>query len=337
MKNFSRFSLSAIAAALILAGCGGGGSSDNSANNNNSGGGQANTSGNLSVTIDPATYPSGSPEALMYAQLNDTRQKGNFGTLKQSSAIDAATKNHANYLFTNYFQGNVLDGSALMAVDPATGSEYGHVEISGKPGFTGVLPTDRVVAAGLGNASAREVLVFGDGISSTGCLDQLLTTVFHRSSLLDPRLRNFGASVTTGPNSSFVCLVDMAWTWDNIAIAPKDWVGIYPGDGQTGLTNGFTGESPDPLPGVVFKGNPVSIHINPNYTLKVTTFTLTDSSGNLVAGKILTSNEFSQYLLTSEAYFVPTSTLKSGTKYTAYFSGTNNGANFSRTWSFTTK
>ena len=340
MNIFSRFSLSALAAALILAGCGGGGGGSSDSGSNGSGTGTTTpTQGNLNSTITPSTYPAGSGEAQMYSQLNIVRQQGGFGTLTQNSATDASSRNHANYLFANYANPTYWNIGNLYEIDPAAGMMYAHTEAATKTGFTGVTPQARVVAGGLPNASAREVLAFGANSLKDGCIDSLLTSVFHRSNLLSTDVRYFGAAIVSNGTvaSPYVCVIDMAYAANNGGIAPSGWVGIYPPDGQTGLALSMDPESPDPVPTAPVKGNPVSIYVNPGNVLRPSTFTLTDNLGNAVPGKILTSADFPTYLLSNEAYFVPTVALKSGTRYTATFYGTNNGASMSRTWGFTTR
>lgn len=337
MKNFSRLSLSAIAAALILAGCGGGGGgSDSTAGNSNSGGTPVSNPGNLSATIEPTTYPAGSSGALMYTQLNDVRQKGGFGTVKQSSSIDTAASNHANYLLTNYTRQGLWNTDGMFDIDPVSGWMYAHAEVMTKPGFTGNIVTDRIIAAGLPKAVGTEVISFDGSTLVDGCTDTLLTSVFHRSALLDPSMRFFGSSVIGVSKYAYTCVINMAWTPSDKGVTPTGWVGVYPGDGQTGLATDFAGEVPDPAPSIPRKGNPASIYVAPGNTLQVMSFTLTDSAGISVPGKVLTVKD-SNYLRLNEAYLVPMEPLKRGTRYTVYFAGTNNGANFSRTWGFTTR
>jgi len=340
--------LGSVCVAVLLSSCGGGGggsstSGDTSSGSGSSGSGTQTTSGNLATSVPTPTYASGSVELNMFNQLNDVRLKGGFGMLAQNSGLDQSTKNHVNYLLTNAYHDGVWDNSQLSSVDAATGWLMGHVEKAGNPGFTGVLPVNRALAAGYSAAYVGEVLapLYTSAISQPygGCVDQLLSTVFHRTGLLNTQLRTFGASVQTSQDGkAMACLVDPAFTSDNVGVVPAGWVGIYPYSGQTGLsTTIIYGEAPDPVPSSPIKGNPVSIYVEPQNILTVTSFTLTDNLGVQVPVKLLMKSDFPQYITSATAHIVPTQALKSGVTYTVQFVGTNNGASLSRTWNFSTR
>lgn len=337
--------VASVCAALVLAACGGGGGGGSSGTDTSSGSSGTNTpttSGNLATSVPTPTYAAGSVELSMFNQLNDVRSKGGFGMLAQSTALDLSTKNHASYLLTNAFRSGLWDDSQLSSVDTATGWLMGHVEKTGNTGYTGILPINRAASAGYQAAYVGEVVapLYTASISQPygGCADQLLSTVFHRTGLLNTQLRDVGASVQTSlDGKGTVCVIDPAYTSANIGVVPTGWVAVYPYSGQTGLaTTMIYGEAPDPVPSASVKGNPVSIYVEPQNTLVVTSFTLTDSRGNLVPVKLLTKSDFPQYITSATAHIVPTQALVSGVTYTVQFVGTNNGASLSRTWSFTT-
>lgn len=342
--KYATQALGAICAAVFLSACGGGGGGTSTSGNTSNGSGSSSSgSGNLATSVPTPTYASGSVELNMFNQLNDVRLKGGFGMLAQNSGLDQSTKNHVNYLLTNAYHDGAWDSSQLSSVDAATGWLMGHVEKSGNPGFTGVLPINRAQAAGYSAAYVGEVLapLYTSTISQPygGCVDQLLSTVFHRTGLLNTQLRTSGASVQTSQDGkAMACLVDPAFTSDNVGVVPAGWVGIYPYAGQTGLaTTIIYGEAPDPVPSAPIKGNPVSIYVEPQNQLSVTTFTLTDNLGVQVPVKLLTKSDFPQYITSATAHIVPTQALKSGVTYTVQFVGTNNGASLSRTWNFSTR
>lgn len=324
---------------LGLAACGGGGGSSPTTGG---GGSTTTTSGNLATSVPTPTYAAGSVEMNMFTQLNQIRSAGGFGMLAQNTALDASAKAHANYMFANYYTGG-LWSSAMYSVDPATGWLLAHVERVGNPGFTGVLPVDRAIAQGYKTSYVAEVSapLYTSSMERPypGCIDELLTTVFHRGPLLDTQLRDFGASVSTSTDGGAVtCIVEPAFTTANQGFVPTGWVALYPYDRETGLaTTMLYGEAPDPVPSAPIKGNPVSIYVEPQNTLTVTSFTLSDKTGAQVPVVLLQKANFPQYLSAAEAYIVPTQALSSGMTYTVQFIGTNNGSPLSRTWSFTTR
>lgn len=334
--------VASICAALVLAACGGGGSSGTSSGSSGSGG-TSLSNGNLATSVPAPTYAAGSPELLMFNQLNDVRLKGGFGMLAQNTALDQSTKNHANYMFQNYYSGGLWNTTLLGTVDASTGWLTAHTEKAGGNGFTGVLPVDRAIHAGYNAAYVGEVIaeIYTSSLSGSysGCVDQLLTTVFHRSGILNPQLRTIGASVSySSDNKTLVCIIDPAFTSSDTGSVPPGWVKVYPYDGQVALaTSMIYGEAPDPVPSAPIKGQPVSIYVEPQNTLNVTSFTLTDSTGGKVPAQLLTKSSFPQYITSAMAYIVPTEALKAATTYTVQFVGTNNGAPLSRTWSFTTQ
>lgn len=297
--------------------------------------------GNLLSSVPPPTYAAGSPELAMFNQLNSERAAGGFGMLAQSSALDQAAKNHANFMLLNYIAGGVWNTALIVAVDTATGWLTGHIEAPGKTGFTGVFPIDRATAAGYKAIYVAEVISEGSYFSQTqpfsGCVDRLLSSVFHRGALLTTQLRDFGASVSYMPDGkTYTCVIDPAFTTANAGVAPTGWVGIYPSPGQTNVTKSFANEAPDPLPSSPVKGNPASVFIEPRNTLVVSSFTMTDGQGNKVPAKLLQNVDFPTYIGLNQAYLLPTSGLAGNTVYSMQFSGINNGTPFSRSWSFTT-
>lgn len=334
--------VASICAALVLAACGGGGSGSSSGTAGS--GNSQSSNGNLATSVPTPTYAAGSPELTMFNQLNDVRSKGGFGMLAQNTALDQAAKNHANYMLTNYYSvGTGWNINLMTSNNTSTGWLYAHSETQGSPGFTGAVPVNRAQAAGYNAAYVAEVIGFNStssllDLSKSGCVGSLLDTVFHRSGLLNVQLRDFGANVSKSIDGQVsTCVVDPAFTTASVGNPPPGWVAVYPYAGQSGLDLLMTNESPDPVPSVLTKGLPVSIYVEPQNTLSVTSFTLTDNLGNQVPVKLLTKTDFPQFISSAMAYIVPTVALKSATTYTVQFVGTNNGVPLSRAWSFSTQ
>lgn len=334
--------VASICAALVLAACGGGGSGSSSATTGS--GNSQSSNGNLATSVPTPTYAAGSPELTMFNQLNDVRSKGGFGMLAQNTALDQAAKNHANYMFQNYYSsGSGWNVDLMISNNISTGWLYAHSETQGSPGFTGAVPVNRAQAAGYNAAYVAEVISFNStssllNFAKSGCISSLLDTVFHRSGLLNIQLHDFGANVSRSIDGQVsACVVDPAFTNTSLGNPPPGWVAVYPYSGQIGLDVTMSNESPDPVPSSPVKGQPVSIYVEPQNILGISTFVLTDNLGNQVPAKLLTKADFPQYITSAMAYLVPTVALKNATTYTVQFVGTNNGVPLSRTWNFSTQ
>lgn len=278
----------------------------------------------------------------MFEQLNTARTMGGFGSLAHNYALADAAYAHGNYLLQNYNNGFFWDSEALSGIDPVSGYSVVHSEVIGKPGFTGVMPTDRGTYAGFSGGSLGEDLELGyinsAWTSYDGCVGGLINTVFHRDSLFDTNFVSFGGGVNFSYyGTSFVCVIEPATSFSGSVDLPNSWVAIYPFPEQLGVPPSFSNEYPDPLPSSPIKGSPVSIYVKPGHQLVVTSFEIRDSNGVLVPTKILTASDFPDYLGSNVAHLVPFSALKPGMRYTARFVGSNSGALLTKTWSYTTK
>ena len=333
---------SIVLAALAACGGGGGGSTDSTVTPTPTPTpAPATNGGNLATSVPTPTYAAGSVELSMFIQLNDVRLKGGFGMLAQNSALDRSAQNHGKYLVQNLYTNGLWDAATMSSIDARNGWVTAHTERPHLMGFTGSLPVDRAVSSGyaavyVGEVVSTRYVVQGDIYA--GCLDTLLTSVFHRGALLNTQLRDIGMSVSYSANGqALACVIDPAYLAANIGSNPSGWVGIYPAPGQSQVTTAMFGEIPDPVPSAPIKGNPISVFTGTGTTLNVESFTLTDSSGIGVPTKLLTKADFPTYITSNQAYLVPTQALKAATVYTVQFSGTNAGAPLSRSWSFTTK
>ena len=102
------------------------------------GGGDAGPAAPAAAPVNTASaLPSaaGSEDLAAFTLLNAEREHCGFGKLAQNAQLDAAAKAHADYQVIN--------------------SVISHLEVSGKPGFTGASPTNRIAAAGYADAGAN--------------------------------------------------------------------------------------------------------------------------------------------------------------------------------------
>ena len=358
-----------IATIAALSACGGGGDA-NSVNATSTG--SLPDPGNLLANIThslPSTYPAGSVERKDFQELNLARGKGGFGLLAQDVSLDAGASHHAAYFDTQYDKPYYITAAGTLApytgveplnarytepvifsyasdlysqIDAATSSLKGHIEEMGQPGFTGVRPVNRANAAGYARGaatSAQEVIGFENhrDPQDQGCVAGLLRTVFHRGVLLESSLVDVGIGTKLSVDGrSRTCVINTSNSRTMPTRTPEGWVGIYPGDGATGVATTLGLEAPNPAPEIAIQGLPSSLYVTKGHALSVSSFTLTSSDRLPVTVKMLTQKEFPSYIGSHQAYLVPNGALKPGTTYTAVFKGKDDARDFSRTWTFTT-
>lgn len=307
----------------------------------------SSTTGASPYTVDnlpPSTFAAADPRLAMFNNLNLLRTGGGFGALEQSKELDQAATSHANYILANYFVNGEVAPAAFIA--DAGGLIRAHTESSGTPGFTGSLPGERIAQAGYTSIIDDEVISFaigkapGDEPDVNSCLSKLVNTVFHRSSLLNTIYLNVGFGVSANAINvngykTKTCVINFA---SKVApsVLPMDWTGVYPFDGNADVPLAMAAEVPDPVPSVSIKGAPISIQVAFQKKLNIANFTVRESNGPTLATTILTSAQWTTYLLPNEAYLVPTGALKANTTYQVSFTGTSNGLAINKNWSFTT-
>lgn len=306
----------ACAAALVGCGGGGGGSTPAAAPATPT---PAPVSSGLVTSVAPASYTGDLASA--FALLNAERQNCGFGLLAQSTVLDQAAAAHAGYSLRN----NVS----------------GHTEVAGQPGFTGVTPQDRATAAGYGG-TASEAAVFGPTAGPVADVRLLLVAPYHLRGVLDG-YRDVGLSNATNVSTaSFVMDLGIPSPQGSQLLA-GDAVVTYPCQGTTGVNRQLTGESPNPVPGRDLSlsplGTPIFVKVRPSQVLTITSATLISvASGAPVAlrAPVGKAQDPNGYFQANEVYIAPDAPLAANSQYQATIAGTNNGVQFSRTFSFTT-
>ena len=117
-----------------------------------------------------------------YDYLNRLRAQAgmtDFGNTPNAS-LELATEKHTRYLVSN----NVT----------------GHYETSGNPDFYGVAPADRTGTAGFLSTKVGEVGASNDP-TAFGSLDGLMSAIYHRFGILDPRWDLAGAAFAFKPSN----------------------------------------------------------------------------------------------------------------------------------------
>lgn len=337
----NKFSLALIAASLALAGCGGGGGS---------------TTGSttpppvvptppapdptaLQTTVATPSYAAGSFELVAITSLNQARTAYGVGMVAESTLLNTAANNHAQYILARFQAGDYAAAT--------------HTEDPSKPGFTGATVGERVgfakySASGAGENLASTIAV--DGVTSdpgTVAIESLLSGPYHRFASLDGwRDVGFGHTSIRLPGEGgtrHTVVIDSAFALSSQAQAPATgWIGLWPADKATGVLYSFAGESPDPIPANngACAGYPVSVQVRSGMTLTTTAFTLTETgTGQLVNSQLSTQSTDKNPVLAraNTAYIIPFTPLKLSTQYTAHFVGANNGVTVDKTWTFTTR
>jgi uncharacterized protein YkwD len=303
--------------ALVLSACGGGGSD----------------SGSPVPVKPPVTQPVEVPtEAGAPALTNNTatdglnwlnfrRQQAGLSVLTRNSLIDAAAGGHSNYQKLNTVT---------------------HVQETGKAGFTGVFLLDRLKAVGYAtpNYFYGEVISASTTTSGVYLAEELITAIYHRFAIFEPRFKEIGAGASTGANGYTIFTNNFA---ANNGYGPgigKGNIATWPMDGKTGVLPSFFSdfEEPDPVEGVNEVGYPISVHADADVTLAVTSFTVKPRNGNNLPVKLLSAASDPDKTTTrSAASIVPLTVLGAKTVYDVAFSGTADGVPISKTWSFTTR
>ena len=320
--------LSGVALAA-LASCGGGGGDP-----------APSTPQAAAVSAFPVTYAAGSEDLAAFNLLNLEREHCGFGNLTQNAQLDAAARAHADYQIFN----NLIS----------------HVEVAGNPnGFTGVLPSDRIAAAGYAGAGAvtDEIAGFIGTTQKTGLGEQalrnLLNAPYHLQGLMSG-FRDVGLSVRsgldTGTGSATVILqIDAAF---KKSVGPQllaaTAVHTYPCEGTSGVNRRLTNEEPNPVPGRNLSttplGSSIYVAVRVGNVLNISSASMiqigTGQSVTLRAPITAANDPYGPCAAgcfqPHQAYVVADAPLLASTPYQVSINGTNNGIAFTRSFTFTT-
>lgn len=329
--------------AMLLAACGGGGSSNGTALPAVGNSGTSVTSATdvtaLQNSVSAPTYATASFALSACNAMNTARQAYGVGLLSQNTRLDFAATNHAQYELGRW-----------QAADYA---QVGHYEDPAQPGYTGVGPTDRVIAAGYQPSGVGESytdFIVVDGVASDPgetAVNVLLSGPYHRFGMLSA-FRDVGIGVASmrfsgeGGVHQFVT-IDYGTAKDAQQQLPQStWVGIWPAANATQVLYSFAGETPNPIPvnNGACAGYPVSVQVRNDLTLNTSAFTLTEAPTNMPVSVQLSTaatDANPAFATSNSAYIIPYQPLKLGTQYQAHFVGsTSDGRSIDKTWTFTT-
>ena len=234
--------------------------------------------------------------------------------LSEDPALDEAAQAHAYFYLFNASQQQV-SGPGIISEDASL------------PGFTGARSIDR--DRHFGFTGARGVELANHTLTPVASVQGSIDSVFHRLPLLDREVTAAGyGEARIGPIA--ITVLDLG--------AGQPGAGdpiVYPGDGQKGVPPAFVdNEVPDPLPQgtITPTGYPITLEIGGAQQLNVTTGRLLGPDGKEVPSLALLPNT---QVGPSQWALVPKRPLAPGGKYTVEVSGTVDGKDFSKRWSFT--
>jgi len=332
MNRHFNLTLAAITA-ISLVGCGGGGGGSSSSTTPTQPTGPTvppMTQAALQTATTP-TYAAGSEELNFFNAVNTFRTAQGMGPLIQNAYYDSAAAAHANYTDLNGLS---------------------HSETPGLQGYTGANPLARVQYQGgvatlveeeAGQADFQGPVLTGQG---TSFANVLINTVYHRAGLMFQGLTTVGTSIGVSETKPF-SIAELGYNV-NQQVNAGNYFGVYPANGQTGVSLSPHAESPSPIPAGASTssyGSPISVASQESTTLTISSFTVTpQGSTTLLPTITITGSDPNLAGNNNLAFLLPTVAYQPNTTYTVQFTGTITGTAtgsatglpISQSWSFTT-
>ena len=273
------------------------------------------------ATVTDAPQLTGNTATDGFNWFNYRRLMMGESALIRNTDLDRAGFNHSQYQQLN----NVIT----------------HDEIATNAGFTGAVLPDRLTAAGY--RFTQRSYAYGEVISSTvdqsgvNAAEDLIAAIYHRFAVFEPSFRQAGAGAAVSNAGRTYFTTDFTADGLKTALGAGNFV-VYPFAGQLHLPTLFYSdyESPDPVPSRNQVGYPISVHADITAVLNVQSFTVKPRNGTALTTQLLTHANDPQ-TPASAAAIVPLDVLTAATTYDVQFTGTIDGTNVSRAWSFTTQ
>lgn len=262
-------------------------------------------------------------------RLNQRRVQIGLAPLQRNEMLDRSASAHARYITGNR----------------SLGTE-GHMESPGRPGYTGVTPAQRMVAAGYtGNSTAENMALISYPLGALST-DDLIDAPYHRQSQFGS-YQEAGVAMSTQPAPQgfvnpehYIYVINFGGKISSNDKGKKMQPFVYPVHGQKDVpADWIANESPNPLPDMAGQrvGYPISVAADPGDTLQIKTFKLIDANGAEVAGRLITTHTNDGKPLDNYAFWIPLKPLAYGMAYQVHAQGTLNGAGFSSKWGFATR
>ena len=259
--------------------------------------------------------PDGTPDAAITAinTENTLRLAMGLDCAAIAPALCQSAQSHCDYYTQN-------KGTSCEASSP-------HDEIAGCPGFTGVGLGDRFKAAGyMLRQSGSECMAFLDDPAAATMT--FVNSVYHRTPVLDPWMRDFGYGNSTGCDT-----IDFGTG----ATSASTLTAFYPYADETGLPTSFDGSREGPTPPMPPSGwpsgYPVTLYAQ-KFTVDSHTIAVDGDETPLAHEWLDSSNDtdLSSYVKVLYA----DAPLTAMTTYHVVISGSLNGTPKTFDWKFTT-
>lgn len=288
----------------------------------------------LQTVVPAPTYVAESPEFVIFNAYNDFRKSLGLGLLVQDTRLDLTAQNGLKYQALN-------PDVDFFAIDPKSGRPWFHIQDPLRPGFTGVNELDRAKFAkypgtyvGENGSSAYQ--------SPLGSFNDLIATVYHRYGLMWQFPRDVGIAVAN--NTDRTVIMEFGYQ-SKVQFNDKNYFSVYPADKQENVGVSTRAELPSPYPGLALNdfatktSYPINVVAETNSTIVVTSFTVTEKDSlTPISSTILTKdNDPNKYLDKNVAFLLSNAPFKFNTTYNVSFTGTVNGVNTVKNWSFKTK
>lgn len=281
-----------------------------------------------SLAKSPAPLANAGEKNQGFVYLNELRTGAGLIPFAWDNALETAAQNHADYLVLNY--------------------TFGHSEVQGNNGFTGVTPSNRGDAAGYTPwTSYGENISAGDNTVNDS-IDGLISAIYHRFGFLTLSHNDIGIGIKKDVSYVYGSVYNynsgnLGSVADTRLLNPKTvrWPYANYDKAQTSFNNT---ESPDPLPecpSYGIAGNPVSIEFNPakNNAVTMNTFKLFAADGSEITNtKVLTeATDPASTINANQFVLFPLVSLSVDSKYRAEFNYNESGATKNLSWNFRTK
>jgi hypothetical protein len=257
------------------------------------------------VTACPAAAGNTPPDTAL-STVNDLRAHMGLPCMALVPEINTSAQKHCDY-----YQQNTANKTCIANA---------HVEVATCAGFVAANFNDRMTAAGYTGSPRSEVMAFsGEPVAAIG---QWINSVYHRTPLLSPWIRDMGYGVTADCDT-----IDMGQGTKT----PDAVTAVYPYPGQTGVPLNFDGSHEGPMPPAPPSGWPSASPVH----LYVKSYTVT-SHDIFVNG--MCDPIAHQWLPDKDQYILyPDKPFAKATEYRVVIVGTTAGKSLTFDWTFTTK
>lgn len=250
--------------------------------------------------------------------LNAARQMAGSGLLKAEPRLTAAARWQAEYMSEK--------------------DEVKHVRVKDK-GLLSLMetPDDRRIMA-MYHGGGSEVLALQIGDDPLGPTRRLLNAPYHRVSMLDPNVTEFGSGTVLTNKKGFPVTYG-AFELGGYRSDKTSSVIVWPTNGAVNIPSSFrpASEDPSPAPGKANVGYILSVQVGHGNSLTPKSFTLVHAkTGTIISGEVRSSANDKE-LSAGAVLFIPDKPLLEGEKYEAHFTGAANFGLIDKSWAFTTQ